>query len=104
MQSWPENEASHTLSSASVQQEQVVARLALATIVGIALYVVIDVITQLLPPHYNPISQAESNLAVGPYGYRSVYWFAKHQWNSRTPLSRPGFAVDATCGYSAYMA
>jgi hypothetical protein len=38
-------------------------------VVGIALYVVLDVIAQLLPPHYSPISQAESDLAVGPYGY-----------------------------------
>ena len=38
-------------------------------IVGVALYVVLEVIVQMLPPHYNPISQAESDLAVGPYGY-----------------------------------
>ncbi len=41
------------------------ARLSLA---GIALYVVLDIIAQVLPPHYNPISQAESDLAVGPFG------------------------------------
>ncbi|HUK75621.1 MAG TPA: DUF998 domain-containing protein [Nitrososphaerales archaeon] len=40
-----------------------------ATVVGIALYVVLDAIAQSLPPHYSPISQAESDLAVGPYGY-----------------------------------
>lgn len=33
------------------------------------LYLVLDVVAQLLPPHYNPISTAESDLAVGPYGY-----------------------------------
>jgi Protein of unknown function (DUF998) len=38
-------------------------------VVGIVLYAVLDVVAQLLPPHYNPISQAESDLAVGPYGY-----------------------------------
>lgn len=38
-------------------------------VVGIAVYVVLDVVAQLLPPHYSPISQAESDLAVGPYGY-----------------------------------
>lgn len=38
-------------------------------IVGICLYVVLDVVAQLLPPHYSPIHQAESDLAVGPYGY-----------------------------------
>lgn len=42
--------------------------LARLTLVGIALYVVLDIVAQLLPPHYSPISQAESNLAVGPYG------------------------------------
>jgi len=35
----------------------------------IILYVVLDVFAQVLPPHYSPISQAESLLAVGPYGY-----------------------------------
>jgi hypothetical membrane protein len=55
--------------SAASQSEKQGAALALLTIVGIALYVVLDVIAQLLPPHYNPISQAESDLAVGPYGW-----------------------------------
>jgi len=40
-----------------------------AAVVGIALYVVLDVIAQSLPPHYSPLSQPESDLAVGPYGY-----------------------------------
>ena len=39
------------------------------TIAGIALYLVLDVVTQMLPPHYSPVRQAESDLAVGPYGY-----------------------------------
>jgi hypothetical membrane protein len=34
-----------------------------------ALYVALDIIAQALPPHYSPISQAESDLAVRPYGY-----------------------------------
>lgn len=38
-------------------------------IVEIALYVVLDAVAQTLPPHYSPITQAESDLAVGPYGY-----------------------------------
>jgi hypothetical membrane protein len=38
-------------------------------LVGVLLYVVLDAVVQLLPPHYSPISQAESDLAVGPYGY-----------------------------------
>ena len=41
----------------------------LATIIGIILYVVLDAVAQALPPHYSPIRQAESDLAVGPYGY-----------------------------------
>lgn len=69
MQSLPGSDASNMLSSASSRQEQASAKLALVTIVGIVLYIVIDVIAQLLPPHYNPITQAESDLAVGPYGY-----------------------------------
>jgi hypothetical membrane protein len=39
------------------------------TLVGIVLYFVLDAVAQSLPPHYSPISQAESDLAVGPYGY-----------------------------------
>lgn len=33
------------------------------------LYVVLDVVAQLLPPHYSPVLQAESDLGVGPYGF-----------------------------------
>lgn len=51
---------------ASTSREAVYARLAL---VGVALYVVLDVVAQALPPHYSPISQAESDLGVGPYGW-----------------------------------
>jgi hypothetical membrane protein len=40
-----------------------------ATVAGIILYAILDIIAQLLPPHYSPVSQAESDLAVGPYGY-----------------------------------
>jgi len=45
------------------------ARLFWAVIVGVVLYVVLDVVAQLLPPHYSPISQAESDLAVGKFGF-----------------------------------
>lgn len=38
-------------------------------IAGIILYVILDIVAQLLPPHYSPIHQAESDLAVGPYGF-----------------------------------
>jgi len=35
---------------------------------GIVLYAILDAVAQLLPPHYSPITQSESDLAVGPYG------------------------------------
>ncbi len=44
-------------------------RLYAAALVGVFIYVVLDAIAQSLPPHYSPISQAESDLAVGPFGY-----------------------------------
>lgn len=43
--------------------------LLLAAIAGIVLYAALDALVQSLPPHYSPLSQAESDLAVGPYGY-----------------------------------
>lgn len=39
------------------------------TLAGLILYLVLDAVVQSLPPHYSPMSQAESDLAVGPYGY-----------------------------------
>ena len=39
------------------------------TIVGIVAYVALVVTAQLLPPHYNAVRTAESDLAVGPYGW-----------------------------------
>lgn len=38
-------------------------------ILGIVLYVILDALAQVMPPHYSPISQAESDLAVGSFGY-----------------------------------
>jgi hypothetical protein len=35
----------------------------------VVVYVAIDVVLQLLPPHYSPVVDAESNLAVGPFGW-----------------------------------
>jgi len=46
-----------------------VRRLYTVVLIGIVLYLILDVVAQLLPPHYNWISQAESDLAVGPFGY-----------------------------------
>ena len=44
-------------------------RYAAAAMAGAVIYAVVDVVLHLLPPHYNPISDAESNLAVGPFGW-----------------------------------
>ena len=44
-------------------------RWALIAIIGTFVYVVLDVVVQLFPPHYNALREAESLLAVGPYGY-----------------------------------
>ncbi|HEY4033996.1 MAG TPA: DUF998 domain-containing protein [Ktedonobacteraceae bacterium] len=38
-------------------------------VAGIILSILLEVTAQLLPPYYNPISQPESDLAVGPYGF-----------------------------------
>jgi hypothetical protein len=39
------------------------------TVVLIGVYIALDIVAQLLPPHYSPITQAESDLAVGPFGF-----------------------------------
>ena len=44
--------------------------------VCIFLVVLLEVIVQLLPPHYSPLSQSESDLAVGPYGFLMALGFA----------------------------
>jgi hypothetical membrane protein len=46
-----------------------VRRLLWVVVGEILLYVVLDIVAQLLPPHYSAITQAESDLAVGPYGF-----------------------------------
>ena len=45
-------------------------------IAGIVPYLALDVLAQLLPPHYSPVRQVESDLAVGPYGYVMTINFA----------------------------
>jgi hypothetical membrane protein len=50
-------------------ENRTISRLYWIVIAGVILYVVLDVAAQLLPPHYSPIRDAESDLAVGPYGY-----------------------------------
>lgn len=47
-----------------------------AVVIGVILFVVLEVIAQLLPPHYSPLSQSESDLAVGQYGFLMASGFA----------------------------
>ena len=61
--------------SRSTDGDDLVVRLADLTIAGIALYVLLDVVAQLLPPHYSALRQAESDLAVGPYGALMTFNF-----------------------------
>ena len=37
--------------------------------IGVVVYALVVGVLQLLPPHYDPILEAESNLAVGPFGW-----------------------------------
>lgn len=63
------DEPAPSTSPRPLTNSRLVTQLAALTIAGIVLYVVLDVIAQLLPPHYSPLRQAESDLAVGPYGW-----------------------------------
>ncbi|MDV3277467.1 MAG: DUF998 domain-containing protein [Nitrososphaerales archaeon] len=57
------------MAKSSGTSPSTVKRLFWVVIVGILLYVVLDTAAQILPPYYSPVSQAESYLAIGPYGY-----------------------------------
>jgi hypothetical membrane protein len=59
----------HAVPQSRTVRDPIVTLLARFSIAGIAMYVILDVLAQLLPPHYSPIRQAESDLAVGPNGY-----------------------------------
>ena len=52
-----------------MEKQTDVRRLFWVVIAAIVLYVVLDAVAQSLPPYYSPIKDAESDLAVGPYGY-----------------------------------
>lgn len=101
------------LTAANSSTKRRDAMLALLTIVGIVVYVIIDVIAQALPPHYNPISQAESELAVGPYGFVMTINFVLRGLLSlallgaltgtvtQQALSRPGLVLLGVWGVGA---
>lgn len=57
------------VTAAPVDRAQGAAWLGALVVGGIVVYVLLDIIAQALPPHYNPISQPESDLGVGPYGW-----------------------------------
>ncbi|MBX0299558.1 DUF998 domain-containing protein [Cryobacterium sp. 1639] len=84
--------------------------LATVALVGAVLYVLVDVVLQQLPPHYSVVSEAESNLAVGPYGWimnlnflaRGVVTVcivaALARFGPRTRLQRTGLAFTLLAG------
>jgi hypothetical membrane protein len=46
--------------------------------IGVVVYAAVDIVLQLLPPHYSPIADAESNLAVGTFGWiMSINFFGR---------------------------
>jgi hypothetical membrane protein len=86
------------------------------TIVGIAIYIVLDIGAQLLPPHYSPISQAESDLGVGPFGWvmdvnfvvRGVLSLALvyglyRAWPKTSETPRLGLALIGAWGAGAFI-
>lgn len=86
------------------------------TLLGISLYIVLDVVAQLLPPHYSAISQAESDLGVGPYGWvmdlnfvvRGIlslaFVYALYRaWPSVAKRPNVGLALVAAWGIGAFV-
>ena len=87
------------------------ARAALAAaMAGIGLFVVLNIILQLSPPHYSLVSQAVSDLAIGRYGWAmdagfflcgaSIVAFVAGAWlaTSRGTRARVGFLLLAVWG------
>lgn len=75
--------------------------LLLAAIGGIVLYAALDALVQSLPPHYSPLSQAESDLAVGPYGFIMAVNFVNRGVLSLLFLLGFSRAVKPARGYNA---
>jgi hypothetical membrane protein len=91
-------------------------RLLWATIAGIAIYIVLDIVAQLLPPHYSALRQAESDLGVGPYGWvmdvnfvvRGILSFAfvfglYLAWPKTAKLPRISLALVGAWGVGAFV-
>lgn len=64
---------------ARARRGSVLASTAMALVIA---YIVIDVALQAVSPHYSPVSDAESNLAVGPFG-----WVMQANFASRAVMS-----------------
>ena len=64
---------------ARARRGSVLASTAMALVIA---YIVIDVALQAASPHYSPVSDAESNLAVGPFG-----WVMQANFASRAVMS-----------------
>lgn len=64
------------LTPPSPVRSRVRSRLAVAAMALVLVYVGVDVILQGLPPHYSVISDAESDLAVGQFGWAMQVNFA----------------------------
>lgn len=86
------------------------------TVLGIGVYVVLDIVAQLLPPHYSPIRQAESDLGVGPYGWvmdanfllRGIlslaFVYGLYQaWPEKTAAPKVSLALIAGWGLGAFV-
>jgi hypothetical membrane protein len=83
---------------------------ATAAMIGVVIYVVVDVVLQTLPPHYSVLSDAESDLAVGPFGWiMSINFFGRAilsgcaigaivQTGPRSALRRAGLALFGIAG------
>lgn len=75
----------------------------------------LDVVAQLLPPHYSPISQAESDLGVGPYGWvmnlnfvvrgllSLAFVYALYRIWPKPNVPRAGLALIAVWGIGAFI-
>lgn len=81
-----------------------------AAMAGIAVFVALNIVVQLLPPHYSMVSQAVSDLAAGPYGWlmdiafalggASILAFVAGAVMATTPETRPraGFLLLGAWG------
>jgi hypothetical membrane protein len=81
-----------------------------AAMAGIAGFLGLNIVVQLLPPHYSLVSQAVSDLAVGPYGWvmdiafalggASILAFVAGAFMATSPKTRPlaGFLLLGVWG------